>query len=142
MLAQMTLEALVRLGQEVGSADEVSQTHVHGCLVVEQAGCEQEFAGVDESMTALLQLTQSPLQRFLISDVIADPGGDCRELRHDLRWGIVRQRHLGRAPMVCSLTSAMGGRIASAGAGWIGGTESCRDAYSVAGSASGSCRDR
>ena len=37
MLAQVTLETLVRLGQEVGGADEVSYTHIHGGLVVEQA---------------------------------------------------------------------------------------------------------
>ena len=73
----------------------ISQTHVDGCLIVEQAGRGQERAGLDESVTALLQLHQRALERFLISDVVADPGGDCRELRHDLRWGVVQQRHLG-----------------------------------------------
>ena len=95
MLAQVTLETLVRLGQEVGGADEVSYTHIHGGLVVEQAGGEHDCTGGDEAVTARLQLTERALQRCLIANVIADPRRNCRQLLDDLQGGIVRERRLG-----------------------------------------------
>ena len=96
VLAQVTLEALMRLRQEVGGTDKVAQAHVDGGLVIEQAGRRQNRAGLHESVTALLQLHQRTLQRVLISYVIADASGDCRELFHDLRWDVVRESRLGR----------------------------------------------
>ena len=105
----MMLEALVRLGQEVGGADEVAQTHIDGRLIVEQAGRGQERAGLHELMTTLLQLRQRVLERSLISHVVADASGECRELRHDLRWDVVEQRRLGGLERCQGLLQRKGG---------------------------------
>jgi hypothetical protein len=96
MLAQVTLEALMCLRQEVRGTDEVAQAHGDGGLVIEQAGRWENRAGLHKSVTALPQLRQGTLQRCLISYVIADASGDCRELLHDLRWDVVRKSRLGR----------------------------------------------
>src|SRR5262245_53589122 len=96
MLAQVALEALMRLRQEVSGTDEVPQAHVDGGLVIEQAGRWQHRAGLHEAVTALLQLRQGALQRVLISYVITDASGDCRELLHDLRWDVIGESRLGR----------------------------------------------
>src|SRR5262245_31785761 len=96
MLAQVALEALMRLRQEVSGTDEVAQTHVDGGLVIEQAGRRQHRTGLPKSMTALLQLCQGALQRVLISYVIADASSDGCELLNDLRGDVVRESRLGR----------------------------------------------
>src|SRR5262245_28681328 len=92
----MTLEALMRLRQEIGGADEIAQAHRDSGLIVEQAGCGQYRTSLHESTTAFLQFRQCPLQRALITHVIADPGDGCRELLHHLWWDVVRERGLGR----------------------------------------------
>ena len=53
MLAQVTLEALMRLRQEIGGADEITQAHIDGSLIVEQAGRGQHRADMDESVREL-----------------------------------------------------------------------------------------
>ena len=109
MLASVTLEPLTRLRQEVGGTDGIAQTHVDCCLIVEQTGRQQHRASIDESMTALLQLIEGMLQHMPISYLVTDPGGDRCELLYDLRWGVVRQRRLGRLKRSQGLLQRKGG---------------------------------
>jgi len=53
-------------------------------------------AGLHESVAALVQCSKRPLERSLISEVIADPSGGCRQLLNNLWWNIVRERRPGR----------------------------------------------